>query len=142
MTPGNARDASSPLDGVMPGLEENMAGEVIDLRPDRFLRELREHGSLGKACINSGMSIAEFNDLCKSNIKFDRAQVECFLQHIEDKIMAVARKQLGDARIKVYAELQRRHGTTVPKTFGKRGASVPFGVAVLSKGGDDDKNCG
>jgi len=130
MTPGNARDASSPLDGVMPGLEENdMSGEVIDLRPDRFLRELREHGSLGTACINSGMSIAEFNDLCKSNIKFDRAQVECFLQHIEDKIMAVARKQLGDARTKVYAELRQRHGGTLLGTAGEKGV-------------DDDKNCG
>ena len=130
MTPGNARDASSPLDGVMPGLEENdMSGEVIDLRPDRFLRELREHGSLGKACINSGISIVEFNDLCKSNIKFDRAQVECFLQHFEDTVMAVARKQLGDARIKVYAELRLRHGTLPPATFGKRG-------------GNDDTNCG
>ena len=100
-----------------------MTGEVIDLRPDRFLREMREHGSLSRACENSGMSHAEFEDLCKSNIKFDRAQVECFLQHIEDKIMAVARKQLGDARIKVYAALQCRHGTVLPATFGKRGAN-------------------
>ena len=129
MTLGNARDANSPLDGVMPGLEENMTGEVIDLRPDRFLREMRKHGSLAQACMNSGMSHAEFSDLCKSNIKFDRAQVECFLQHIEDEIMAVARKQLGDARTKVYAELQLRHGTVLPKTFGKRGAN-------------DDPDCG
>jgi len=114
---------------VMPGLEENMTGEVIDLRPDRFLREMRDHGDLARACRNSGMSYTEFNDLCKSNIKFDRAQVECFLQYREDVIMTEAREQLGKVRIAVYAELQRRHGTVLPGTFGKRG--VP-----------DDQNCG
>lgn len=100
-----------------------MTGEVIDLRPDRFLREMREHGSTDQACMNSGMSYAEFEDLCKSNIKFDRAQVECFLEHIEDKIMTVARKRLGDARTKVYAQLRQRHGGTLLGTFGKRGAN-------------------
>jgi len=113
----------------MPGLEENMTGEVIDLRPDRFLREMREHGSLSRACENSGISVAEFNDLCASNIKFDRAQVECFLQYMEDEIMTEARKRLGKVRIAIYADLQLRHGTTVPATFGKRGAN-------------DDTNCG
>lgn len=124
MTPGNARDASSPLDGVMPGLEENdMSGEVIDLRPDRFLREMREHGSLLRACENSGIPVREFNDLCASNIKFDRAQVECFLEYFEDVIMSEARKRLGKVRVTAYAELQQRHGLPVPATFGKRGAN-------------------
>ena len=106
-----------------------MAGEVIDLRPDRFLRELREHGSMGKACINSGMSIAEFNDLCASNIKFDRSQVECYLEYFEDTIMTEARVRLGKVRIAAYAELQKRHGIVVPGNFEKRGT-------------DDDTNCG
>lgn len=100
-----------------------MTGEVIDLRPDRFLREMREHGSTDQACMNSGMSYAEFEDLCKSNIKFDRAQAECFLEHLEDKIMTIARKQLSAARIKVYAAVQGRHDTVVPTSFGKRGVN-------------------
>ncbi len=129
MTPGNARDASSPLDGVMPGLEETMTGEVIDLRPDRFLREMREHGSLVKACANSGMSHAEFDDLCRSNIKFDRAQVECYLEHFEDTVMADAQQMLKAARDQAYAELRAMHGVTVSETFGKRG-------------GNDDMDCG
>ena len=129
MTPGNAREASSPLDGVMLGLEENMSGEVIDFRPDRFLREMRDHGSLVRACMNSGMSHAEFKDLCKSNISFDRAQVDCYLEFMEDVIMTEARKRLSKVRHAIYFELRSRHGTLPPETFGKRGNG-------------DDKNCG
>ena len=113
----------------MLGLEENMSGEVIDLRPDRFLREMRDHGSLVKACMNSGMSHAEFQDLCQSNLSFDRAQVDCYLEHTEDEIMTEARKRLGKVRHACYFELRSRHGKLPPETFGK--------------GGDDDtKNCG
>ncbi len=85
-------------------------GDVVDVRPDRFLREMREHGDKLKALTASGMSQAEFNSVCASNIKFDRAQVECHLEFIDDQVQAQVRKLLRVARAAAYAMLEARHG--------------------------------
>jgi hypothetical protein len=103
------RDADAPLDSEMLGLEERM-GDVVDVRPDRFLREMREHGDWNKACQTSGMTVAELNTLCRENIKFDRAFVECHLQYLEDTTMAAARKRVKDGRALAYKQLAERHG--------------------------------
>ncbi len=85
-------------------------GDVVDVRPDRFLRELREHGDKLKALTASGMSQAEFDSVCLNNIKFDRAQVECHLEFIDDQIQAQVRKLLRVVRAAAYAMLGARHG--------------------------------
>jgi hypothetical protein len=100
---------NAPLDSVMLGLEDKM-GDVIDVRPDRFLREMREHGNVDKACKASGMPRAELDDLCRVNAKFDLAQVEAHLEHIEEVIMAEARKRLGQIRVFAINSWKIRHG--------------------------------
>ena len=86
-------------------------GEIVDVRPDRFLREMREHGEWNKACQLSGMSIRELNDLCRANIKFDRAFVECHLEYLEDKLRAAMQDSLRAARKTAYSQLVDRHPT-------------------------------
>ena len=85
-------------------------GDVVDVRPDRFLREMREHGDWNKACQASGMTIIELNDLCRSNIKFDRAFIECHLEYLEEKSQAEMQKRLKAARTYAYVQLEARHG--------------------------------
>lgn len=58
-------------------------GEVIDVRANRFLQEMRKHGSWKDACAGSNMNTAEANNLCSINPKFDLAQVEAQLEYIE-----------------------------------------------------------
>lgn len=84
-------------------------GDVIDVRPDRLLREMREHGDWNTACQNSGMTMTELNALCRSDIKFDRAFVECHLEFLEEKAQAEMRKRLKVVRILAYGHLEERH---------------------------------
>ncbi len=107
------RDADAPLDSVMLGLEDTMGdveNNVIDVRPDRFLREMRDHGDWNKACHAAGMTMIELNDLCHSNIKFDRAFVECHLEYLEEKAQAAMRSGIEAARTLAYKHLEARHG--------------------------------
>lgn len=80
-------------------------GEVIDVRAHRFLQEMREHGSWKDACVGSGMSPAEVERLCTINPKFDLAQVEAQLEHVEgvyaSKIEAVITKARADCFVVV-----------------------------------------
>jgi hypothetical protein len=92
----------------MLGLEENM-GEVIDVRPDRFLRELREHGNANTACKNAGMPREELEALCRANTQFDLAQVESYLEFMEDAMMAETRKRLGHIRASAISAWKGRH---------------------------------
>lgn len=106
---GAARDAEPPLDSVMLGLEEKRMGDVIDVRPDRLLREMREHGNMDKACQAAGMTIIELNALCRSNIKFDRAFVENHLEYLEEKVNSDTQKRIAGARAFAYKKLEERH---------------------------------
>ena len=82
---------------------------IIDIRPDRFLREMRDHGDWNKACQNAGMTIPELNELCRADIKFDRAFIECHLEYLEDKAHADTRKRIKAGRTLAYKQLAARH---------------------------------
>ena len=84
-------------------------GDVIDVRPDRLLREMREHGDWEKACRLAGMTMKELNDLCRSNIEFDRAFIECHLEYLEEKSQAEMQKRLKAAHTLAYKQLAERH---------------------------------
>ena len=84
-------------------------GDVIDVRPDRFLREMREHGDWNMACHKAGMTLVELNDLCRSNIQFDRAFVECHLEYLEEKAQAEMQQRLKAAHTLAYKHLAERH---------------------------------
>lgn len=86
-------------------------GDVVDVRPDRFLREMRDHGDWNKACQKSGMSIKELNDLCLADIKFDHAFVECHLEYLEEKAHADTRKRIEAGRALAYKQLEARHAS-------------------------------
>ena len=105
---GAARDAEPPLDSVMLGLEEYM-GDVVDVRPARYLREMRNHGSSNLAISNSGMSRAALEDLCRVDPQFDHAQVEAYLDFIEEATLTEAHKCLGRIRASYHTALQARH---------------------------------
>ena len=85
-------------------------GEIVDVRPDRFLREMREHGTVDKACEASGMAKAELESLCRADRKFDLTQVEVFLEFMEDTMMAEVHKRLGHIRTSEMQALAARHG--------------------------------
>jgi len=85
-------------------------GEIVDVRPDRFLREMREHGSVDTACRNAGMPRADLEALCRANAQFDHAQVECYLEFMEDVMMAETHKRLGCIRTSAINAWKSRHG--------------------------------
>ncbi len=87
-------------------------GIVVDGRPDRFLREMREHGNVNTACKNAGMTCVELADLLFDSAEFDRAHVECSLEYTEESIMAEARKRLGRIRTSAISDWKGRHGVT------------------------------
>ncbi len=84
-------------------------GELIDVRPDRALREMREHGDVDKTCQAAGLTTDELNELCRVNIEFDRAIIECQLEFLEEKAMTEMRRCLKAARTLAYSLLDKRH---------------------------------
>jgi len=88
-------------------------GDVIDIRPDRFLARLREHGDFGKACEQSGLSIDDVTDLCKSNPKFDRSQTECILEFHEEKTRAAMQATMTALKADVEARIKRARDAAV-----------------------------
>jgi len=85
-------------------------GEIVDVCPDRFLREMREHGDVDTACRNAGMPRADLETLCRTNAPFDHAQVECYLEFMEDVMMAETRKRLERIRTSAINAWKGRHG--------------------------------
>jgi hypothetical protein len=92
----------------MLGQEENM-GEVVDVRPDRFLREMREHGQVNTACKNARMPREELEALCQTNAEFDRAQIDCYLEFMEDAMMTETRNRLAHIRASAISAWKERH---------------------------------
>lgn len=87
-------------------------GDVVDVRPDRFLHEMREHGDWAKACEKAGFTLDEAERLCLDNPKFDFAQVECHLEQIEEslteeveRVIAEAKRRIANARSALVAHL-------------------------------------
>jgi hypothetical protein len=87
---------------VILGLEENkMTADVIDVRPDRFLRALRETGAWEEACTQSGLTIDEVKQMCVDNKKFDLAQTECHLEHVEESLLGAIETAAMQAHVKL-----------------------------------------
>lgn len=76
-------------------------GDVIDARPDRFLREMRDHGTWAKACELSGLSPFEAKRLCTENPKFDLAQVECLLEFSEEFFTQMVEEVIAEAEAQI-----------------------------------------
>lgn len=64
-----------------------MSADIVDIRPDRFLRAMRETGNWTLSCAKSGLTSQEANDLCMTNAKYDLATIECQLQFIEEQMI-------------------------------------------------------
>ncbi len=101
-----------------------MTADVIDMRTDTFLRVLRETGDWNPSCERAGISIDEISKLCSINIKFDRAQVECQLENLEETMLSAIDLAAKQARVSVdkkmtsmrkgmYDALRARHGVSV-----------------------------
>lgn len=74
-----------------------MSAEIIDVRYDRFLRELREHGTWKLASQKSGLSEDEVSAACAENPKFDLSQVECLLEYHEEFMLNSTEKSIAAA---------------------------------------------
>lgn len=89
-----------------------MSADVIDMRPDRFLRVLRDTADWATACEKAGYSPDEVEALCAANAKFDLSQVECQLQFHEEKIIEateaaiVTARQNRDSQVKDLRDMQ------------------------------------
>lgn len=97
-----------------------MTAEVVDVRPDRFLRAMRDTGDWAKACEQAKLSTEEAEKLCSDNPKFDLASVECQLEFIEDQMVqqteaaiALTRQKrdakLAELRDKAMTDFRARH---------------------------------
>ena len=61
--------------------------ELIDLRPDRFLKEIRDHGDTVQACTAAGFSPEELEELLQSVPKLRFTAHECLLQYAEEQVL-------------------------------------------------------
>ena len=89
----------------MLGLEEKMSADVVDMRPDRFLRAMRDSGDWNGACAAAGLTSEEACELCK-NPKFDLATVECQLEYHEEQIIEATEAAIEQARADRAARIQ------------------------------------
>ena len=71
---------------------------VIDIRPDRFLHEMRDGKSVEAAAEAAGMSLQELDDLIRGNPKFGLATSECIYEHAEEQMRATAAKIVEGAK--------------------------------------------
>ena len=85
------------MDSEMLGLEDKMSADVVDMRPDRFLRAMRDTGNWAKACEAAGLTSEEVSKLCE-NPKFDLASVECQLEYHEEQIIETTEAAIAGAR--------------------------------------------
>jgi hypothetical protein len=84
-------------------------GDVVDVRPDQFLRAMRDTGDYGAAAARAGLEVAEVEQLSLENKKFDLAVIDCHMEWLEDKIMAQARDHLANAREMHMSAYRTRH---------------------------------
>lgn len=81
-------------------------GDVVDVRPDRFLRAMRDTGDWAKSCEQANLTSDEVSALC-GNPKYDLAVVECQLEHHEERLIEATEKVIEQAR----AQRQERINT-------------------------------
>ena len=60
---------------------------VIDIRPDRILREIRDHGSLPIACSKANVTASTLKELLEDYPKFAYSLAECMREFYEDRIL-------------------------------------------------------
>ncbi len=73
--------------------------DIIDIRPEFFLKQIREHGDIKIAMEKAGLSEPEMDDLLLDHPKFSRTVVECICEYHEDNILtqcASAKKTIKD----------------------------------------------
>lgn len=70
----------------MLGLEENMnEPSVVDIRPERFLRAMRDTGDWAASCMAAGIDSTDAANLMLTDVGFDRCVIECLKEHYEEK---------------------------------------------------------
>ena len=88
-----------------------MDSTVVDIRPDQFLRAMRDTADWIASCKAANLTMQEVEDLCKTSAKFDLSVVECQLQYHEEKIIeateAAFEKARADRATKI-ADLRRQ----------------------------------
>lgn len=94
----------------MLGLEENMSeSNVVDLRPDRFLRAMRESGDFAGAAECAGFTVPDAEELCRDTPKFDLAVIECHLEFLEEQLEAQKQEKLRKLREAHMVGYRARH---------------------------------
>lgn len=71
---------------------------VVDMRPDRFLRAMRDTGDWIASAEAAHLRLQDVEQLCKENPKFDLAVVECQLEYHEEKIIEATEAAFDKAR--------------------------------------------
>lgn len=77
---------------------------VVDIRPDRYLREVREHGDLGEAARKAGLTADELNELL-SLPKYYRAVVECVRERREEQLIIARDEAIAQVRVNYNAKI-------------------------------------
>lgn len=96
------------------------SADVIDIRPDRFLRAMRDTGDWAASLKASGMSQTEAASLCREDRTFDQSVIECQLEYWDEHLTktvncAIAKLQghketsLQAMRKQAYTALNQRH---------------------------------
>ncbi len=90
-TPEMQREAGFPQDGERPGQRSIEMTDVVDIRPDRFLRELSEGIGISEAGKKAGIEHDELVKMLEDNPKFRHTVREVVLDRAED----VLRQDIG-----------------------------------------------
>ncbi len=92
-----------------------MNENVVDIRPERFLRAMRETGDWNASCKAAGLESADAANLCNTNAQFDRSMVECLMEYLEEKTIAEREAAIMAASANLDAAIKVAHGFFVKK---------------------------
>jgi hypothetical protein len=76
-----------------------VTADIVDIRPDRFLRVMRDTGDWYESCKQSGMTSEEVSMLCQDNPKYDLATIECQLEYHEEQMIKVTEQAIERLRV-------------------------------------------
>lgn len=104
----------------MLGLEEKMEKNVVDIRPERFLRAMRETGDWAASCTAAGVEPTDAANLMLMDAGFDRCVTECLKEYFEEKAIdereaaikaahAFFEKKLSAVKDKLEGDFYERH---------------------------------
>ena len=86
-----------------------MTDNVVDIRPDAFLRAMRDTGDWAESCKKAGIAGEEIANLCLANPKFDLATIEAQMEFLDDKINSEKLVLLEAARQAHMKGFRERH---------------------------------